>query len=62
MKQKMTITEAQKAVNEIVNSVWIGKAKVANEKDFKHKQKLKKALNDLDLHELDAVLNEGKDG
>lgn len=61
LKQKMTITEAERAANEMVRAAWIDDPKKFDYEDYRHKKKLQQALRDLDLDELDEVLDEGKE-
>jgi hypothetical protein len=46
IKQKMTIKEAGRAVNEMLSAAWIDDPKKFNYEDYKHKKKLKEALED----------------
>ena len=55
IKQRMTVTEAEKAVGEY----FIGPTVLADK--MEHFKKLKRALEELDLEELNKALTEGID-
>lgn len=54
----MTREEAERAVGEMIDAVWVDDPKKFSYDDYKHKRKLKQALEFSDTEELIKILDE----